>query len=178
MESANRVGRPDPGLRWLVLAPALGLLLSCVGDDVGDGGGATTEVLAAEAAVVPLPEPSPAGETSLEEALGQRRSGREYTAEPLTLAELGQLLWAAQGVTSDEGGRTAPSAGARYPLELFAVIRDVEDIDPGVWRYEPEEHALSPAGGGDRTAALQGASLGQPTAIFENRRKPRKAAAR
>jgi SagB-type dehydrogenase family enzyme len=93
--------------------------------------------------------------------LRQRRSGREYADEPLTRRELGQLLWAAQGITSDEGGRTAPSAGALYPLELFAVTRDVEGVDPGVWRYQPEEHALSPVREGDRTTALRAASLDQ-----------------
>jgi SagB-type dehydrogenase family enzyme len=160
MHSANRVGRPNLALRSLVLVPVLGLL-ACAGDDAGDGFGETTEAPAPDATVVALPEPSRAGEISLEEALQQRRSGREYTAEPLTRRELGQLLWAAQGITSDEGGRTAPSAGALYPLEVFAVIGDVEGIDPGVWRYEPEDHALSPVSAGDRTAALRAASLDQ-----------------
>jgi SagB-type dehydrogenase family enzyme len=145
----------------LVLIPVLGLLAACAGNDAGDSPGVTTEAVAPDATVVALPEPARAGETSLEEALGQRRSGREYADEPLTRRELGQLLWAAQGITSDEGGRTAPSAGALYPLELFAVTRDVEGIDPGVWRYQPEEHALSPVREGDRTAALRAASLDQ-----------------
>ncbi len=57
----------------------------------------------------------------LEITLRRRRSVREFAADPLTTAEIGQLLWAAQGVTADGGGRTAPSAGALYPLELYAV---------------------------------------------------------
>ena len=70
--------------------------------------------------VVDLPSPTE-GTLPLEVTLRRRRSVREFTAESLTVAEVGQLLWAAQGVTIDLGGRTAPSAGALYPLELYAV---------------------------------------------------------
>ena len=71
--------------------------------------------------VVELPAPELTGTLSLEQALHDRRSVREYAATPLTLDEIGQLLWAGQGITDDEGHRTAPSAGARYPLELYAI---------------------------------------------------------
>jgi nitroreductase len=70
---------------------------------------------------VALPEPSVAGSTSLEQLLAQRRSIRDYQAAALELAEIGQLLWAAQGITHLQGLRTAPSAGALYPLELYVV---------------------------------------------------------
>ena len=71
--------------------------------------------------VVELPSPEVTGTVSLEQSLHDRRSAREYAATPLTLDEIGQLLWAGQGITDDDGHRTAPSAGARYPLELYAV---------------------------------------------------------
>ena len=71
--------------------------------------------------VVELPSPELTGTVSLEQSLHDRRSVREYAATPLTLDEIGQLLWAGQGITDDDGHRTAPSAGARYPLELYAV---------------------------------------------------------
>jgi len=70
---------------------------------------------------VKLPEPVSDGKRSLESALNERRSVRDYTAASLILAELAQLLWAAQGVTSPDGLRTAPSAGALYPLETYVA---------------------------------------------------------
>ncbi len=60
----------------------------------------------------PLPEPRPAGDRSLEETLARRRSVRAFAEAALTVEEIGQLAWAAQGVTSEAGYRTAPSAGA------------------------------------------------------------------
>jgi len=71
--------------------------------------------------VIELPVPDLNGTLSLEQALDERRSVREYATTPLTLDEIGQLLWAGQGITDDDGHRTAPSAGARYPLELYAI---------------------------------------------------------
>lgn len=71
--------------------------------------------------VVDLPAPDLSGSVSLEQVLHDRRSAREYATSEPTLDEIGQLLWAGQGITDDEGHRTAPSAGARYPLELYAV---------------------------------------------------------
>jgi len=103
-----------------------------------------------------LPAPTVAGEVSLEEALAQRRSVRDYGDEALGWAEVGQLLWAAQGRTQQNGGgRTAPSAGGTYPLEVFALTAE------GVFRYLPEEHAVEVAAAEDRRRALQEAALGQ-----------------
>ena len=83
-----------------------------------------------------LPPPIVEGIMSLEEALATRRSSREFEDLPLTEAELGQLLWAGQGITGSSGRRTAPSAGSRYPLELFVATGE------GVFHYEPEVHEL------------------------------------
>jgi SagB-type dehydrogenase family enzyme len=102
-----------------------------------------------------LPSPRLAGQLSLEEALQARRSTRSFTAEALTRAEIGQLLWAAQGLTDVDGHRTAPSAGALYPLELDVVTAD------GVARYAASGHGLVPRGNTDLRPALQRAAVDQ-----------------
>lgn len=79
---------------------------------------------------------------SLQAALAQRRSVRSYGPQALTLAAVSELLWAAQGVSSDRGLRTAPSAGATYPLELYLVARQVEGLAAGVYHYAPAAHAI------------------------------------
>jgi SagB-type dehydrogenase family enzyme len=108
-----------------------------------------------------LPPPRLTGTLSVEEALQARRSVRGYTNEAITLAELGQLLWAAQGITSEPGLRTAPSAGALYPLEVYVVAGNVEGLAPGVYKYQPAKHTLTQVLGGDRRAALWKAALEQ-----------------
>lgn len=110
---------------------------------------------------IKLPEPRYEGETSIEEALARRRSIRAYSGDNLTREEVSQLLWAAQGITAPWGGRTAPSAGALYPLELYVVVGDVEGIDKGVYRYSPEEHELEKVRDGDIRTELADAALGQ-----------------
>jgi SagB-type dehydrogenase family enzyme len=104
---------------------------------------------------VELPEPRTRGEVSIEQTLHQRRSVREYAPKPVALVEVAQLLWAAQGITdAREGLRTAPSAGALYPLELFLVAGAVGGLPAGVYRYQPRPHRLVPVGEGDRRQAL------------------------
>ncbi|MGB2841855.1 MAG: SagB/ThcOx family dehydrogenase [Halobacteriota archaeon] len=110
---------------------------------------------------IKLLEPSYTSNVSVEDALSKRRSIRDYSGESLTIEEVSQLLWAAQGITSPGGGRTAPSAGALYPLELYLVAGDVEGIDKGVYRYRPEEHDLEKVKDGDVRAELADAALGQ-----------------
>jgi len=111
--------------------------------------------------VVPLPEPRLRGEMSVEEAIAKRRSVRSYTDEPLTLEELSQLLWAAQGITSPKGYRSAPSAGATYPFEVYVVAGKAEGLKPGIYRYVPEKHALELVKPGDYRRELQRACLDQ-----------------
>jgi SagB-type dehydrogenase family enzyme len=94
--------------------------------------------------VLRLPVARTDGSMSLEKTLAQRRSVREFTATPLKLEEAAQLLWAAQGVTGPNGKRTAPSARARYPLELVLVANNVEGLEPGAYRYQPATHTLQP----------------------------------
>lgn len=108
-----------------------------------------------------LPTPLLEGERSLESALGRRRSVREYSATSLTVDELSQLLWAAQGVTAPDGLRAAPSAGALYPLETYVVVGDVDGLPSGIYKYEPASHALALVTEGDRRGVLADAALGQ-----------------
>jgi SagB-type dehydrogenase family enzyme len=98
---------------------------------------------------------------SLERVLQVRRSIREYSRKPLTHDELAQLLWAAQGVTGPEGLRTAPSAGALYPLEVDVVIGDVDGLPSAIYRYDPDRHELVLTREGDRRRELGAAALGQ-----------------
>ncbi len=109
--------------------------------------------------VIALPAPALVGDMSLEAAIAERESQREFDAAALTLEELGQLLWAAQGTTSG-GRRTVPSAGALYPIDIYAVVGAVDGVPPGVYRYRPRRHDLVLIEAGDRrndvaTAAFQ-----------------------
>lgn len=110
---------------------------------------------------IQLPSPRHKGSVSVEEALLARRSIRDYKDEPLTLAEISQLLWAAQGITNEWGGRTAPSAGALYPLELYIVIGNVNELDQGIYKYKPKEHELIMISKGDKRDKLATVALGQ-----------------
>lgn len=108
-----------------------------------------------------LPEAKVEGLSSFEANLYGRRSVREFSEVPLSLATAGQLLWAAQGVTSAAGERTAPSAGALYPLELYLAAGSIEGIAAGVYRYRPRDHTLRLHLAGDRRDKLAQAAFGQ-----------------
>ena len=108
-----------------------------------------------------LPEPSLSSRTSVEEALLKRRSIRDYEKESLTVEDIGQLLWAAQGVTAKWGGRTAPSAGALYPLEIYLLVGEVKGLKTGLYHYRPGDHSISPTTADDLRGQITEASLGQ-----------------
>ncbi|MFC4247336.1 SagB/ThcOx family dehydrogenase [Natribaculum luteum] len=113
---------------------------------------------------VSLPPPETDGDVAVERAIANRRSRREYAATPITRRELSQLLWAVQGITDPESGyRAAPSAGARYPLEVYVVVGDpgVDGLDAGVYRYRPEPHDLALSARGNVQAELRAAAVGQ-----------------
>jgi SagB-type dehydrogenase family enzyme len=110
---------------------------------------------------VKLPAAKLQGTVSIEQTLARRRSVRDYSGKPLTLEELSQLLWAAQGITAAWGARTAPSAGALYPLEVYALAGNVQGLAPGVYRYVPKAHELVLIIAGDLRAQLANAALGQ-----------------
>jgi SagB-type dehydrogenase family enzyme len=114
----------------------------------------------ASGTTIALPPPRTAGTVSLEETLRQRHSVRDFLRTPMALADVSQLLWAAQGVTHDEG-RTAPSAGALYPLELYLVAGEVRDLPAGLYRYVPDRHRLEAIRLGDLRADLAAATRHQ-----------------
>ena len=100
-----------------------------------------------------------------------RHSVRTFQDTPLKEAELSQLLWAAQGITRiirDFGLRTAPSAGALYPVETYLVIHSVEGIEPGVYHYAVETHELDQLKVGDFRTAVARAALDQKIAHQAN----------
>jgi SagB-type dehydrogenase family enzyme len=111
--------------------------------------------------LIKLPEPERSGRYTLEEVLWKRRSVRAFRDEPLTLKEVSQLLWATQGLRDRRGYRTAPSAGAQYPLEIHLVVGKVEGLDPGSYRYLVEQHSLRMELEGDLRRALFKAALHQ-----------------
>ncbi len=110
---------------------------------------------------IALPQPSIDGDVSLEAAIHERRSVRDFSTQSLSLAEVGQLLWAAQGVTSVDGLRAAPSAGALYPLEIYLVAGDVESLPAGLYRYVARGHRLRQVSDGDLRKSLARAALDQ-----------------
>lgn len=111
--------------------------------------------------LIQLPAPVRSGGIPLGELLERRRSVRAFAARPLTLDEAAQLAWAAQGVTHRDGLRTAPSAGALYPLELYLVAGAVEGLESGIYRYLPAGHSLELTSAGDRRLPLSKAAFGQ-----------------
>ena len=104
---------------------------------------------------VPLPAPENTGTAPLATVLAGRRSVRDFADGGLEDGQVAQLLWAAQGVTSPGGGRTAPSAGGLYPLEVYLVDAT------GVGRYRPSDHVLEHRAGSGLREALAAAALEQ-----------------
>lgn len=101
-----------------------------------------------------LPPPDLDGQVVFEQTLVERRSIREFADSELSLSIIGQLFWAGQGITDDSGYRTAPSAGARYPLELYAVTSS------SLLHYRPDGHRVERADS-DALTELGDAAFGQ-----------------
>lgn len=143
--------------------PFWSLCVLCVLGLIGmsDRGVASGEEMTRGKQEVALPEPSLTGEVPVERALAARRSVRSFASEPLPLSSSSQLLWAAQGITHPAGLRTAPSAGALYPLELYLVAGRVSELKPGVYRYDPDRRLLVLVREGDRRAQIARAARGQ-----------------
>ena len=105
---------------------------------------------------------------SLDEALLKRKSIRHYAADPLPADALSYLLWASTGVHRVERGfefRTAPSAGALYPIETYVVVNRVEGIPAGAYHYSVREHCLDVISEGDLSSEIAIAALGQRMCI-------------
>ena len=142
----------DRGVARLGFAVVAGiLLLGCV----AEAPESVTSQTERFDAVVELPAPELDGTMTLEEVLQERRSQREFAPAELPLATIGQLFWAGQGITDDRGYRTAPSAGALYPLELYAVT--VTDV----LHYVPEGHRVERRSDTGTLARLGDVAYGQ-----------------
>jgi SagB-type dehydrogenase family enzyme len=114
---------------------------------------------------VQLEPPKEEGGAPLWGVMRRRRSVRHFKDEPLTKSELSQLLWAAQGITNPESGfRTAPSAGALYPVETYLVVNLVEHLDPGVYHYAVDRHELEQLRAGDFRIPVAQSALDQEMA--------------
>jgi len=111
--------------------------------------------------VVSLPSPRTEGKVSVEAALRMRRSTRSFAATPLTLEEVGQLCWSAQGVTDEKGHRTAPSAHATYALQLYVVAGAVTGLPSGLYHYQASSHSLKMVAAGDRRVEIEKKGVGQ-----------------
>ena len=104
---------------------------------------------------ISLPAAKLSGSKSVEEAISQRRSVREISDAVLELGKLSQLLWAAQGITDKKNGfRAAPSAGAKYPLEIYVFAGNIENLPAGLYRYLPDGHRLLTIANYDCRSAL------------------------
>ena len=111
-----------------------------------------------------LPAPSLESNVSVETTLYKRISRRSFAEKPLPLKTLGQILWAAQGKNSDKPRgttRTAPSAGATYPLDTYVVTGNIKNLPNGFYRYEHARHLLLPLISGDLRKQLTRIALGQ-----------------
>jgi nitroreductase len=103
---------------------------------------------------IKLPPPVFINPTSLEQAIGNRRSVHKFSATPLDLDQLSQMLWAAQGITGTDGQRSAPSAGALFPMQVYLAAGKVSGLAVGIYQYHCNEHRLSLVVEGDKGNAL------------------------
>ena len=113
---------------------------------------------------ISLPDPETAGTMSVEAAIANRRSRRQFAPGSLSLETVGQLLWAAQGITDpDAGFRASPSAGATFPMDAILTVRSegVDDLSPGVYTYRPDTHALVVSSHEEMQSQLRDAALDQ-----------------
>lgn len=126
-----------------------------------------TKITEGEQLIYLLASPSLKGDTSLEETINSRRSRRSFAPDGVTDIHLSQILWSAYGVTKPStnpqrsGLRSAPSAGARYPLEIYAVVGNIPGIEPGVYKYDAIQHRIIRVIAADVRKELTSAALNQ-----------------
>ncbi|MBN2863375.1 MAG: SagB/ThcOx family dehydrogenase [Bacteroidales bacterium] len=154
------------------------LILLCmmsIGLSAGSQNLPTEKSVAQENLAIKLPAPSFDSNTSVERALLTRRSERTFKQDAIKLKDLSQILWAAQGVTMKidtvpgwwtgrewlGGVRTAPSAGALFPIELYIAAGNVENLDQGLYKYNALNHTIIKITDGDKREEVRKAALGQ-----------------
>jgi nitroreductase len=113
--------------------------------------------------LIKLPPPDLKGKKTVEEAIATRRSVRRYKAEPLSISQLSQILWSAQGITTASKYRAIPSAGATFPLEAYTLVGEqtVAGLKAGIYHYEANSHSLRLHLDGDFRHELAEAALSQ-----------------
>ncbi|MFH1911701.1 MAG: SagB/ThcOx family dehydrogenase [Pseudomonadota bacterium] len=141
-------------IRLFIVAVFISLSITTLGARFSNGEVKKMD-LSQDSFVINLPSPAQKGKMSLEEALKKRESVRSFSSDPLTKEDLSQLLWAVQGITRNWGARTAPSAGALFPLEIYVVLKE------GFFRYSPQGHNLARIIQQDLRNTLSKAALGQ-----------------
>lgn len=154
---------------FILLLPLVILFTSCSKEAKTSQGENTLKKIESEQLTYILPTPQTQGDISVEEALNKRRSQRDYRTDAISAEELSQVLWAAYGITQPMAGypkmrggfRTAPSAGATYPLEIYAVVGNVKDVEPGVYKYFPDGHKIVMVIDKDIRKELTSAALNQ-----------------
>lgn len=110
---------------------------------------------------ITLPLAKKTGSWSVEKAIGFRRSIRTFKKDPVNLGQVSQLLWAAQGETGSQGLRAAPSAGALYPMEIYLIVENVRGLNPGIYKYDTDEHSVHLRKAGSFLDKLSSVALGQ-----------------
>lgn len=111
-----------------------------------------------------LPEPDMESQVSVEESIKERRSVRSYKDDPVDLEKVSQLLWSAQGITDPENSfRSAPSAGATFPIEIYLVVpsNGVKELEEGLYHYQPSQHQLEKVLEEDLSMDLRDSAMGQ-----------------
>ena len=164
---------------WIVAAVSFLACQSSAPAQAGEAATAETtpaivSTTTATGSTIALPQPKLKGTVSVEETIAQRRSVRSFTDAPITLEEVSQLLWAAQGITEPSKAlRTAPSAGATYPLETYIIINSGSNIEPGAYHYIPQGHKLEriPPPPGVEQHPLPAAATIVFTAVYERTAK-------
>lgn len=104
--------------------------------------------------ILKLPEPRFDSDTSVEEALRNRRSVRRFSTDAIDITDVSQLLWSAQGITSTDGQRTSPSAQRLYPLEVYVIALNVSGLAGGAYHYTPQGHLLEIISQGDMRSRI------------------------
>jgi SagB-type dehydrogenase family enzyme len=113
---------------------------------------------------IKLPKPKEITKKTLDFCIKNRKSIRDFTEEPINLDQLSYLLWASTGIQREEHGyefRTAPSAGALYPIETYIVVNNVTDLANGVYHYSIKDHCLEEVKTGDFGIKTANGALGQ-----------------
>lgn len=142
-----------------IAAPlAASILLTFISGTLNDAG---AQGVIGGRKIYKLPSPNTTGSVPLETTLQKRRSTRYFKDKQLSLENLAQLLWSAQGVTDQRGFRTAPSAGALYPLKVYIVAGNVQDLTNGIYQYNSHDHSLMLIKDGDHREILCRVALRQ-----------------